>query len=1003
MIDKTISHYRILDKIGSGGMGEVYLAEDTKLDRKVALKFLPKHLTADNEAKSRFEREAKAAAALNHPNIVTVHEIGEHEGQVFIAMEYVEGQTLKELIAANRPPSAVNQSPIAPRALPLAQVIEIVSQLASGLAAAHSKGIVHRDIKPQNILIDKESRVKILDFGLAKLKGISSLTKESSTLGTVHYMSPEQTMGKDVDHGTDIWSLGVVIFEMLTGKLPFKGDYEQAVIYSILNEEPTSVTVIRKDIPPEFDHILEKALAKDRDERYSHLTDLIIDLRRIGKDSSPELTAAAPAKKKAMPRILYPALAIGLATVVIVGFLWLKNWRPSTPVIDPTVLSSKPSIAVFYFENKTGRKDLDIWRDGLANLLITDLSQSKYLRILSEEQMLSLMKGFSLDEFQKYSSDEIKQIALRGGCPNIVRGYYLQTGKTFIITASLQNAASGDIIDSFKASGEGEESITTSIDEITRRIKLAFPLTTKQLANDVDVGIGQVTTRSPEALKYYLAGRKYHYQGEMGKSIDMMNKAVELDPAFAMAYYSLALSYSNLVDSKKEEENTQKALQYSDRVSIKEREIIRADAEYNPVKRINILRRIMKDYPDNEVILRALGRAYMRTGDNAERLKVHTKAYSLSPDAAINCGNAADSYISCNPSDYAQAEALYREFSARHPDARGVRYLLAVCYTVQRKWDLAEQEIEKLYMLNPQDEAIPILRGGLAIYQGDWDRAEAEHRKIPGAWGRINLNITLALISDIQGKTKAALKHWREAAATARTSGDRLGEKNIHYYLVNFNYREGNFREALAEVDQAERSFQTPPWWYLVEADAEFQLQRALVYTAMGDKTQGEKYFSLASEALSKEDKGTRAWQSLVSLYRGQMEWAIGNYGQGIELLQRFLSLIPYQHCDFWDLSNRRSDCLYMIASAHARMGDLQNAIGELEEIPTLTAGRIWNPQTLARSYLLAGQLYQKVGQRDKALEKYRLFVDLWKDCDPPLRPLVNEARREMAKLEKQG
>jgi len=303
-------------------------------------------------------------------------------------------------------------------------------------------------------------------------------------------------------------------------------------------------------------------------------------------------------------------------------------------------------------------------------------------------------------------------------------------------------------------------------------------------------------------------------------------------------------------------------------------------------------------------------------------------------------------------------------------------------------------------MLDPQDEQIPSLRGDLALFQRDWDQAEAEYRKVPNAGGHIDC-IGLALISDISGKTKAALKYWREAAANARTSGNRPWEKQIHAYLANFNYREGNFREALAEVDQAERSCQTPPWWYLV--DAESQLQRALVYTAMGDRPQGEKYFSLASEALSKEDKETRAWQRLVSLYRGQMEWAMGNSGQGIELLRRFLSMIPFQNWGFWDLSARRSDCLYMIASAHARMGDLQSAIGELEEIPTLTAGRMWNPQTLARSYLLAGQLYQKAGQRDKALEKYRLFVDLWKDCDPPLRPLVEEARREIAKLEKQG
>ncbi len=230
MIGQTVSHYRILQKIGAGGMGDVFLAEDTKLERQVALKFLPTKLTSDPEAKKRFEREAKAAAALNHPNIVTVYEIGEHEGQVFIAMEYVEGQTLEEIIAIDRTPSTVSR-------IPIPQVLYIAMQIVSGLAAAHAKGIVHRDIKPQNIVIDKDGHVKILDFGLAKLKGVSPLTKESFTYGTVHYMSPEQALGKEIDPRSDIWSLGVVMYEMASGELPFRGEYDQAVIYSILNEE----------------------------------------------------------------------------------------------------------------------------------------------------------------------------------------------------------------------------------------------------------------------------------------------------------------------------------------------------------------------------------------------------------------------------------------------------------------------------------------------------------------------------------------------------------------------------------------------------------------------------------------------------------------------------------------------------------------------------------------------------------------------------------------------
>jgi serine/threonine protein kinase len=251
MIGKVIAHYRIIEKIGQGGMGEIYRAEDARLERQVALKFLPRHLTEDREARTRFEREAKAAAALNHPNIVTVYEIGEHEGQVFIAMEYVEGQTLKDIVSVGTGRVPVRGQalslqnavplPLAPHPLPIAQVTEIASQIASSLAAAHAKGIVHRDVKPANIFITREDTVRILDFGIAKLGTTQTkLTKTVSTVGTVAYMSPEQALGREVDACTDIWSLGVVFYEMTTGQLPFHGEYKAALIYSVLNEPPRS-------------------------------------------------------------------------------------------------------------------------------------------------------------------------------------------------------------------------------------------------------------------------------------------------------------------------------------------------------------------------------------------------------------------------------------------------------------------------------------------------------------------------------------------------------------------------------------------------------------------------------------------------------------------------------------------------------------------------------------------------------------------------------------------
>ncbi len=311
MISNIISHYKIIEELGHGGMGEVYLAEDTKLDRKVALKFLPAQFSADEQERKRFIHEAKAAAALNHSNIITVYETGEHEGHVFIAMEYVAGRTLKELISSDRTPSTVDQSPIAPSPLPLAQVLEIATQIASGLFAAHTKGIVHRDLKPANIMLTEQGVAKIVDFGLAKLKGLSRLTKSGTTLGTVAYMSPEQALGKEVDQRSDIWSLGVILYEMLTGKLPFPGEYEQAMLYAVINEEPESISKLRSDIPDELRIIVHKTLAKNPEKRYQTADELLKELKRVHQEiAAPETVAFNFRRFFFRVKILVPALLI---------------------------------------------------------------------------------------------------------------------------------------------------------------------------------------------------------------------------------------------------------------------------------------------------------------------------------------------------------------------------------------------------------------------------------------------------------------------------------------------------------------------------------------------------------------------------------------------------------------------------------------------------------------------------------------------------------------------
>jgi serine/threonine protein kinase/Tfp pilus assembly protein PilF len=572
MIGRTVSHYRILEKLGEGGMGEVFLAEDMKLERPVALKFLPKHLTADKEARERFEREAKAAAALNHSNIVTIYEIGEHEGQVFIAMEYVEGQTLKELIVVNRSPStpssgtfrAVHPSPIASSPLPRAQVIEIATQIASGLAAAHARGIVHRDIKPQNILVDKDNHVKILDFGLAKLKGVSSLTKESSTLGTIYYMSPEQTMGKDVDQRSDIWSLGVLLYELLTEKLPFKGDYEQAVIYSILNEEPGSVTSIRNDAPAEFDRILDKALAKEPEDRYQHADDLLVDLKHLKRDSRPDRKPAKPApafvrrKSRHWMKWGIPAAVILLAAIAAILF-FIPREKPG-PAAKPAAIEARQgdwtnSIAVLPFRDFSSKKDQEYFCNGMTDAIIGRLARIPELKVIAATSVMRY----------KETAKDIKEIGRELQVENILEGTLQREGDQIRLSAQLISAENGFHLwaDTYDRKLDKVFAIQ---DEISQAIAAALQI---KLSETTRSAMKADPTRNLKAYEHSMRGQNLvtsyllsRREADFTAAVDSFQRAIEADPGLVQAYDGLAWAYMNHSEISGNESEVALALKY---------------------------------------------------------------------------------------------------------------------------------------------------------------------------------------------------------------------------------------------------------------------------------------------------------------------------------------------------------------------------------------------------------------------------------------------------------
>lgn len=518
IIGKTISHYKILEELGRGGMGIVYKAEDTKLKRTIALKFLPPELTRDADARKRFVHESRAAAALNHPNICTIYEVDESESQSFIAMEYIEGQSLKEKIQSGP--------------IKLAEAIDIAIQTAEGLREAHEKDIVHRDIKSANIMVTTKGQAKIMDFGLAKLAGETKLTKTGTTLGTAAYMSPEQTRGEIVDHRSDIWSVGVVLYEILTGQLPFKGDYEQAVVYSIVNEESEPITALRSGVPMELERIINKCLEKDPYDRYQHVDELIVDLRGLKKKSMPEVIPSVRGVKSKDRRsaspFIFPIIFLLISMAAVTAYLLFKGKTAGKPEIK--------SIAVLPFANLRSDPETDFLSFALADRIIGALA---YIKSISVRASSSVRKYENQVVDPLSAGNELK-------VDYILSGNYLTQANDIRLSVELVHVPINEMIwrESIEVHYETAYTLQDTVSEkVILGLRIQFsPNERERMQKDVP--------QNPLAYEYYLRSLSYPLSIEgSSMAIEMLKKSIELDSTYAPAFDQLGFRTQTLSQS----------------------------------------------------------------------------------------------------------------------------------------------------------------------------------------------------------------------------------------------------------------------------------------------------------------------------------------------------------------------------------------------------------------------------------------------------------------------
>ncbi|MGA2622557.1 MAG: protein kinase [Bacteroidota bacterium] len=685
MIGSTISHYKILEKIGEGGMGVVYRAHDTKLDRDVALKFLPHYLTSDPTEKERFNHEARAAAALTHSNIAVVHEIGEHEGQIFIAMEYVEGQTLRDLVGA------IHESP-----LPVKKILDIAIQVCEGLAAAHEKGIVHRDIKSDNIIVTRKGQAKITDFGLAKLRGATKLTKTGSTLGTAAYMSPEQAQGEDVDHRSDIFSFGVVLYELLTGKLPFRGEHQAALMYSIMNEDPQPVARFNEKVTPEIEHIVTKTLAKDKEERYQHADDLLADLRherkkleyaKAGYATATIPPAAAAPVPKRPSRVIVP----GAVAVVLIAVLCIYLFYPrSTPAPG-----KGKSIAVLPFKNISDNKEDEFFSDGLTEDIITQLSKIQDMDKVIARTSVMQYKG---------ANKSIREIGKELDVATVLEGSVRRAGSKLRVVAQLIDASNEGHLWAETYDREMTDVFAIQSD-VAQQIAAALKV---KLTQNEKSRIEHQPTKSITAYEYYLKGREYYYQyTDDGRynAIKMFNEALQIDSNYALAYAGLSDTYGYLGNLDTTFLLSSKAIALDPQLPEAHKAKGNAFGWHGRIhKAIEEYQKAIELNPNYSIATTALGNDLRYLGEVAEAYKWHKKAIQLEPTRGFLYSNPAYDFLNLLMDE--KAEYYFRKAAEITPDFLGSYEGLRQLYLQQRRFDRVIAITDTILQRSPKDTGL---------------------------------------------------------------------------------------------------------------------------------------------------------------------------------------------------------------------------------------------------------------------------------------------------------
>ena len=986
--------YQIIEELGKGGMGKVYRALDKKLNEEVALKLIKPEIAVDNKIIERFKNELKLARKIGHPNIGRMYELQDYLGAHYITMEYVAGQDMRGLIRQSGQ-------------LTIGTILSFSGQLCEGLAEAHRLGIVHRDLKPNNIMIDKEGQVRIMDFGIARSLKTKGITDAGVVFGTPEYMSPEQVEGKEIDRQSDIYSLGVLMYEMATGRVPFTGETPLAVGIMHKSEKPQDPADLNTRIPPELSLVILKCLEKDKAARYGSALEILTELRSIAQ-GVPTAEKILPKKKPLTSReitvqfnlkkLLIPALVfVGLVAAALIVIRMIPGRRQ---ILGPKI---ENSIAVIGFENQTGDPAYDYLRKAIPSLLITNLEQTGGLYVATWERLFDLLKQMGRSDMEIIERDAGFDACLREGITSIVTGSFIKAGDVFVTEVKVLDVETKRLLKTADSRGEGVDSILmTQIDELCRNIAQGIGLAGEKDEPDV-WQISEMTTDSIEAYQYVLKSSESYDKFLFGDTRFFAEKALEIDPEFALAHLLLGVSLSALGSNEAAAVSIEQAKKYSKKIIEKERLFIEyvyaTRIERDLDKKHRILTELADKYPKEKKAIYHLGLSYHSKGMFEESIATYLKALELDPTYGAVLNDLA--YVYSDKGDTVKALFYFEKYASVHPEDA-----------------------------NPLDSMAE-----LYLRMGRLDEAIAKYKEALGIEPTFSSSFNIAYVYALKEDYEEALK-WNgiffERAISPGIKADGIAWQGIFYFLV------GRRSEAFEILDKAEA--------FAEEAGNPFRVAgldylRGWFYYDMGKFELGWKYIKVFNDYLIGINQGVAFFPVASDCYQGLIEARLGRTDSANFLLDKVKLFLPemspsrYQEFSVrysWALTEllmaqglskeavavcRKTQHLPIpsmrlnditpynmplakdfLARAYFQNGQIDEAIAEYKRLMTIGQKSPFIYLVHPKYHLYLAKLYEEKGLPEKAVEQYEKFLDLWKDADPGS-PELEEARKRLAEL----